>query len=204
MKRAARLPSGKYVQRGRAVPFSKLSKTQQGLWRSFWSTKAARTKVKREAEVRASIVVAEAAHLSGEMKRRGLRVFAVNDPDQEYTAAQIVKQLGETAREKVPKMNRATFVAVVEWPDDPRSTPGRPYTTRISRAARDVTTAGELHEAERRAAGFFGAVQDDPAGRLSGPAEQHPSRGRGRAVIKSTAIMVWHAPLKRKRRKLTS
>lgn len=40
VKKTPRLPSGLYVRRGRAVPFSKLSKSQQHAWRSHWSKKA--------------------------------------------------------------------------------------------------------------------------------------------------------------------
>lgn len=47
-RKAARLPSGKYAHRGRAVPFSKLPKSEQARFRSVWASKAATT-VKRSA-----------------------------------------------------------------------------------------------------------------------------------------------------------
>lgn len=43
-QRAARLPSGSYGWKGRAVPFSKLPKSEQARFRSGWATKAAKTR----------------------------------------------------------------------------------------------------------------------------------------------------------------
>ena len=49
-RKAARLPSGKYAWRGRAVVFSKLPKREQSRFRSLWATKAAKAAAKERAK----------------------------------------------------------------------------------------------------------------------------------------------------------
>lgn len=49
-KKTARLPSGKYAWRGRAVPFSRLPKAQQHAWRAHRAMKAAATRARTRAE----------------------------------------------------------------------------------------------------------------------------------------------------------
>jgi hypothetical protein len=59
-KKAARLPSGQYGWRGRAVPFSKLPKAERSRFRGVWAAKATKTRArekaiaKREPQARAS------------------------------------------------------------------------------------------------------------------------------------------------------
>jgi hypothetical protein len=48
-KRAARLPSGKYAWKGRAVPFAKLPKAERSRFRSAWGRKGAKTRKKERA-----------------------------------------------------------------------------------------------------------------------------------------------------------
>lgn len=52
--KAARLPTGRYAYRGRAVPFGKLPKKEQARFRSLWATKASKTRAtEREIKARA-------------------------------------------------------------------------------------------------------------------------------------------------------
>ena len=191
-RKTARLPSGLYVRRGRAVRFSDLSTAQRHAWRSFWTAKAAATRARQEARAVEEIVVVESKALRGEMRRRGLRAFRADVPP-ELATRHAIRAVEEVARERFPKGTRGTYVAIVEWPDDPRGTPGRPYTTRVSRSIAPTRTRDESKRAAERARAYFGAVEEDPAGRLSGPAGQHPSRGRGRAVVKSVHFLTWDA-----------
>jgi hypothetical protein len=193
-KRTVRLPSGKYVRRGRAVRFGKLSKRQQHLWRVFWGKKGARTWKAHQAALVRDVIISESAVLDGEMRRQGMRSF-VAYASSGHKMSEYIEALGTAGHELAPEGKRGSYLMVLEWPDDDRGTKRKPYTTRVSR-----TYSNNLKYAKQRAKGWFKEVIEAPQalGRFGDPV--HPSRGWGKPVLKSVYYMLYPERKARKRR----
>lgn len=114
-RKAARLPTGSYSWRGRAVPFSKLPKTEQARFRAVWSRKAAKTRAKTEpikAPARAPKADSKTKRAAREwVSRRSARV----DPTGRYASPdQISGTLPPTAILAARELQREAHAAWVK------------------------------------------------------------------------------------------
>ena len=181
--RAVRLPVGKYAYRGRAVPFAKLPKREKARFRSVWARKGRATK-KRAVKAAPKVKAFERRKLRGEMKRRGLRVFAA-ERGEGVKLKDAVSAVYDLARDEFPHASRGSWLAVYEWPDDERSTRGRTWQSRVSRPFTDKLPSGA-----RYARDWFEEVEEYP--QALGPlGDLHPSRGYGKGRVTELHYMTF-------------
>jgi len=133
--KAARLSSGLYRWRGRAVRFGKLPKGEQHRFRSLWSTKAAKTvrRAKLAAEktrrfAKEGIVVT--FRPKHKVKGETIPAAFMADKLPGQDPRDIVAAIREATREKaLGGKVRGCWQVNIEWPDDDRGEPSEPYET---------------------------------------------------------------------------
>lgn len=183
-QRATRLGGNRgYSYRGRVVRFAKLPKREQRRFRKAWAKKARATK-RRVARLAPKVKPYERKKLKGEMKRRGMRVFAA-DRKKGIRVRRMVSEVFDLAKEEYPEHTHGAWLAEIEWPEDERSTRGRPWVTRISRSP----ATGKV-KTFRWSREWFDDVDEHPA--AIGPlSDEHPSRGYGRGKVISVHYMAF-------------
>lgn len=179
-----RLPRGGYAYRGRAVRFSALPAKQKHAWWVYWGKKAAKSWRVHRAEILESIYASESPILDGEMRRKGMRSFAAAAMPGR-TCSEHIEVVADLAAETFPEGKRGSWMLVLDWPEDERSEPGRPYQTRVSREY-----SYQVERNRQLAKSYFEeyVFKNPDAWALPGdPA--HPSRGFGRPVLHTVYYM---------------
>jgi hypothetical protein len=194
VKRAARLASGMYSWRGRAVPFGRLPEAHQHAWRVEWGKRGARAqKATRKARA-AEYLFAETTPPPDVIRRRYWRYFAVDRlPGSDIR--RVTKALIDETRVAVEgfRSKAGCFFADVDWPQDKQAyIKGRPLRTGVNLPKSYLTP-----EYFEFAVDFMEALEVDPA-ILGRRGDAHPSRGRGKPTIVRITLMV--GPHRKKRR----
>lgn len=189
VRKAARLPSGKYAWRGRAVPFGKLPKKEQNRFRSLWAKKAQKTaargrvlKRKQAKAAKEGIVVT----FRGRQKLRNGEVIPaafIADKLPGQTVKDVVEAIREAARLQVSDDAEGSWIAAVDWPDDDRSEPSEPYQTIASLPVQELDD-DTLGKAES----YFDEIEEDGTLLL----DRQKSGARGTADIKTIEWAVFY------------
>ncbi len=192
-RRSVRLPQGGYAWGGRAVRFSKLPKREKFRWRQIWGRKARKTWLSHRAEILADIAAAEVPLPRGEHRIKGMRAFAA-DAVEHRSVREHIEVVADLGFERHPDAGRGYWMVTYEWPDDDRSDPGEPFQSNVGYSWESNPKRGV-----NRAKDYFEEVLEAPQtlGRL-GP--EHPSRGRGRAVLRRVHLVLMPARRVRRRK----
>lgn len=133
LKTAARLLSGKYSWRGRAVPFAKLPKGAKHQLQTKWAKKSAKTRAKFARAAKRQGVSKEFLDLVSDKKRAKTKHKREEWRWQVRVGARRVLPLVKAIKAKLyrefPAVKAGTWSMHLAWPDDPRSGPGRPFIT---------------------------------------------------------------------------
>ena len=195
--RVARLPSGKYSWRGRAISFSKLPKATKHKLRVKWAKKGAtvskilkKTNIPDATSPRVKIRRAE-------LKDAWVYDISVNKNDGESNRAAL-ELLWTAQRNDRPFLTFCILSAMVKWPDDERSEKRKPYRTGVGtppkRIGREVFKNfwEALDEVEAAGSAYLKRFKKDGT----------PGSGaRGKAVVTMVSMLAWKGSKKTPRGK---